>query len=53
MADVEKSFDRTTELIKANWPDEATRKAFFEKMNKYFTGVHGDYVYKNIPELMK
>lgn len=53
LADVEKSFKRNEELINANWPDQEERKAFFGKMSKYFTGEHGDYVYKNIPELMK
>lgn len=53
LSDVEKSFDRNAELVESNWPDENKRKAFFDKMKKYFTGVHGDYLYKNIPELMK
>lgn len=53
LADIEKSFDKTEELEKANWPDEAKRKEFFKKLNKYFTGLHSDYIYHNVPELVK
>ena len=53
LADVEKSFDKTEELVKAAWPDEAKRKEFFEKLSKYYTGIHSDYIYHNVPELIK
>ena len=41
------------DAIKAQWPDEEARKAFFKSYNKYFTGVHGDYLYTYIAELSK
>ena len=53
MADLEKMFDRSSELVKEGWPDEDARKALGEKQRKYFTGVHGDFVYGVIPELSK
>lgn len=53
LGDVEKSFEKNEELVKANWPDEAKRKEYFKKLNKYYTGLHSDYVYHNVPELNK
>lgn len=53
MADLEKSFDKDDELIKAAWPKEEDRKAFFTEMNKSFTGIHGDYIYHNEPTMSK
>jgi hypothetical protein len=51
--DIEKAFDKDDELIKAAWPKEADRKAFFDEMNKAFTGLHGDYIYHNEPTMSK
>lgn len=51
--DIEKAFDKDDELIKAAWPDEKARKAFFDEMNKAFTGLHGDYIYRNEPKMSK
>jgi len=51
--DIEKSFDKNEELVKAHWPDEDKRKAFFKEMNKAVTGWHADYIYRNVPELSK
>lgn len=51
--DLEKSSDKDDELIKAAWPDEKARKAFFDEMNKAFTGLHGDYIYRNEPTMSK
>lgn len=51
--DIEKSSDKDDELIKAAWPKEADRKAFFDEMNKAFTGLHGDYIYHNEPTMSK
>ncbi len=45
MDDLDDMLDKNGELFKAHWSDEAGRKAFGEKMGKYFTGVHGDYIY--------
>ncbi|MBA4318411.1 MAG: hypothetical protein C0412_08420 [Flavobacterium sp.] len=53
MSDMEKSNDKDDELIKAAWPKEADRKAFFDEMNKAFTGLHGDYIYHNEPTMKK
>jgi hypothetical protein len=51
--DLDNLTDGNGDLVKAKWPDEAARKAFFEKYNKYFTGEHGDYIYTYIAELAK
>ncbi len=53
MADLEAMFDGLSDLMKEAWPDEAVRKARGKKMNTYFTGVHGDAVYKYLAELSK
>jgi len=53
LADIEASFDRNTELINAHWPDETARKVFFDSYGKYFSGWHGDFIYRSVPELAK
>lgn len=53
MGDLEKSADKNNELIKATWPKEADRKAFFDEMSKAYTGLHGDYIYHNEPTMKK
>jgi hypothetical protein len=53
MADLDKMGERNNELAKAYMPDEAKREAFGKKYGKYFTGVHGDYIYSVIKELRK
>ena len=53
LGDIEKMADENTALIKAHWPDEAKRKAFFENMSKYFENWHGDAIYSNVPALRK
>jgi hypothetical protein len=53
LADLEKSYDKDNELIKAAWPKEEERKAFFDDLDKLFTGIHGDYIYHNMPTLSK
>lgn len=52
-SDIEKAFDKDDELAKAAWPKESDRKAFFDEMNKAFTGLHGDYIYRNEPTMSK
>ena len=52
-SNMEKSADKNTELIKATWPKEDDRKAFFDQMNKSFTGIHGDFIYHNEPSMSK
>jgi hypothetical protein len=51
--DIEKMFDENQKLAEEHWPNKENRKVFFKKMNKLFTGKHGDYVYHNVPELAK
>lgn len=53
LADIEASFDKNTELIKAHWPDEDARKEFFKKYDRYFSGWHGDFIYQSVPGLAK
>ena len=53
LGDIEKMFDRSEELREAKWPDEDERKAFFKKLNKYFSRQHADYLYETVPELVK
>ena len=53
MADLDSFGERNGELVKEHWTDEAARKEMNEKGAKYFTGVHGDYVYTLIEELSK
>ncbi|WP_304196767.1 hypothetical protein [Flavobacterium alvei] len=53
MSDMEKSSDKDDELIKAAWPKEEDRKAFFDEMRKSFTGLHGDFIYHNEPTMSK
>ncbi|WP_298530876.1 hypothetical protein [uncultured Algibacter sp.] len=53
MTDLDKMFDGLEDLMKEAWPDEEVRKARWKKVNKYFTGVHGDAVYKFVAGLNK
>ncbi|HSD14574.1 MAG TPA: hypothetical protein VLB74_07990 [Flavobacterium sp.] len=52
-ADIEKSNKKQDELEKAAWPKEADSKAFFDELKLGFTGVHGDYIYHNLPGVSK
>jgi len=53
LGDIESAFKKDEELFKAAWKDEAQRKDFDKKIEKYFTGVHRDYIYRLVPELSK
>lgn len=53
LSDIEVAAEKAGELIEAHWPDEEARKAFFKRYNQFSTGWHADYIYQNIPELMK
>ena len=53
LADIEKSAEKTGELVEAHWPDKEKRKEFFTQWNKYTTGWHADYIYQNVPGLGK
>ena len=48
MDDLDDMLKKNGELFKAHWADEAERKEFGKKAGKYFTGVHGDYLYTMI-----
>ncbi|PHR71358.1 MAG: hypothetical protein COA67_06540 [Lutibacter sp.] len=52
LGDIERAFDENERLVKAHWPDEEKRKAFFKEYNKIFSG-HGDYIYTSVPSLSK
>ncbi|WP_341216062.1 hypothetical protein [uncultured Wocania sp.] len=53
LADLDKKFDKDGELFDAHWSDEEAKKEMDKMGKKYFTGVHGDAVYKVVPELRK
>jgi hypothetical protein len=53
LSDMEKAVDENDKLVKAHWPDEAKRKEFFAKLDKYFENWHGDALYHHVPELRK
>ena len=51
--ELEKMLARSGELFEEHWSDEAAREEFGKKNAKYYTGVHGDYIYTYIAELAK
>ncbi|WP_162126520.1 hypothetical protein [Flavobacterium phycosphaerae] len=53
LADLDNALNKNRELFRATWNDDAKRKAFNDKMDKYFTGKHSDYIYKSVHELTK
>ncbi|MCD0470917.1 hypothetical protein [Flavobacterium sp. JAS] len=53
LTDLEKSNEKVTELIKSTWPKEKDQDAFFDELQKSFTGKHSDYIYRNIPSVSK
>jgi len=52
-SDIEKSNQKQDELVKAAWPKEVDSKAFFDELSLAFTGVHGDFIYHNLPGASK
>ncbi|MDC8001717.1 hypothetical protein POV26_11770 [Aequorivita todarodis] len=52
MCDMEKMFDKNSELIDQAWPGD-TGKQRGKKWGKYFTGIHGDAAYTLVAELSK
>ena len=52
LGDIEKSFEEEGRLVNEHWSDADKRKEFFKGYDKLFAG-HGDYIYSNVPELVK
>ncbi len=46
--DIDKANEVTTKLIEEGWPDEALRKAFFEKQGSYYAPEHSDEIYQTL-----
>ena len=46
------AFDKSQELIEAQWPDEDERDAWQEKFNSYIR-YHSDAIYNDIPALTR
>ena len=53
LADIEAFFDEEQDLVETTWTDEEERQDFLMNMGKIFTGKHGDYIYRSVPELIK
>jgi hypothetical protein len=53
MVELDKVAGRSNELVKAHWKDDAKRAEMNKKFGKYFTGVHGDYIYSSVHQLAK
>jgi len=47
--DIEAADEKSNELAKAAWPNEAARKAFFDKQAKYYSPQHSDEIYISLP----
>ena len=47
--DIENSNDVTQTLIEEGWPDDASRKAFFDKQSSYYSPNHSDEIYVSLP----
>lgn len=48
-ADIEKANEINNKLIEKNFPDEAKRKAFFDKQSSYYAKKHSDEIYQSLP----
>ncbi|RMA66412.1 hypothetical protein [Ulvibacter antarcticus] len=53
LADLDKMLDRQGTLAEEAWPNETARTARNKKVSKYFTGIHGDFIYRRIGVLSK
>ena len=53
LGEIEEFFDEENEIAASEWKEEGERDDFMKEMGKLFTGKHSDYVYRNVPELMK
>jgi signal peptidase I len=48
-ADIENAGIKEDELVKAAWPDEKARNAFFDKKNAYYANEHSDEILESYP----
>jgi hypothetical protein len=46
---IDKAWEKENELIKAAWPDEKDRKAFYEKRGAFYDNAHSDEIYTVLP----
>jgi len=53
LADLESALKENQALIEDHWKDEKAKKEYFDAADKYFTGWHGDFIFRHVPELMK
>ena len=53
MDDLDNMFDRNGELFEEHFNTDEMKQNMSAMANKYFTGVHGDYIYTIINELRK
>ncbi|MDC6352492.1 hypothetical protein PP178_13105 [Zeaxanthinibacter sp. PT1] len=53
MDELDKMYDKNNELFMAKWDTEEAREEMQAMASKYFTGIHGDYIYTMVPELRK
>lgn len=53
LADVANALAENEKLAAAHWGDEKKAADFEKKLDGYFTGWHGDFIYRHVPELRK
>ena len=53
MDDLDNMFDRNGELFEEHFNTDEMKKNMGDMADKYFTGIHGDYIYTIINELRK
>lgn len=46
---IDKAWEKENELVKAAWPDEKARKAFFDKRATFYSEGHSDEIYTVLP----
>lgn len=47
--DIESSNEITNKLIEEAWPDEESRKVFFDKKGSFYSDMHSDEIYVSLP----
>ena len=53
MSDLDAMYERNDELFQEHFSTDEMKQKMQEMGQKYFTGVHGDYIYTIINELRK